>query len=605
MVELMSRAMPAPAEAGPVLALLPFASDGPGADTALFARGFVEDLCAELSRFPVIEVISPASGAAVAGLPEAEVAARLGASHLLRGSLRRAGERWRVTVGLVEAEGARQIWSETFDLAASEFFDVQDEIVARTAASLSARLGDRLLANARRKPTESLAAWEAVLRGMQALQAGTLEADLEARGYFERALAIDPLCARAKAGLSLSHFNEWSCQFWDRFEESATRAYAHAHDALDLDDRDPMVHVVIGRVLLYRRRFEQAAWYCDRALALCPNDAETLIQLSLADVYLGDPVAAAEKAEKALRLNPYHPDHYQPIAGLAYFFQRDFTKALAVVGRSASVPFIDIPAYTAMALAFTGEAAAARATFADYEALFRQKIKFGAEPEPGEAARWLLDVNPYRRDEDVALIREGFRLIGAACLAPPAPATAAESAAILRAGRGWEVTWEGRRTLVPDMKGLHDLTRLIERPGEAVHCLDLAERVEEAWGGDEALDGRARAALKARIRDIEEDRAEAEAMNDIGRAERLAEERDRLVETLAAALGLGGRSRRVGSLTERARTAVTWRLRHAVRRLAAEDPALGRHLENSLRTGTFCTYQPERPVAWRFGGAGG
>ena len=157
----------------------------------------------------------------------------------------------------------------------------------------------------------------------------------------------------------------------------------------------------------------------------------------------------------------------------------------------------------------------------------------------------------------------------------------------------------GARAILPDLKGLHDIRRLLERPGEEVHCLDLAER--EAEGpGDAILDERARTALRSRIRDLQEDLAEAEDMNDIGRAERLRAEMDTLVETLSRALGLGGRGRRLGDLSEKARTAVTWRIRHAQRRIEAAHPALGRHLANALRTGTFCLYRPEAPVVWRF-----
>ncbi len=99
-------------------------------------------------------------------LPDAEAGARLGASHVLRGGLRRRGERLRITATLVETAGARQIWSDAFEAPAEGIFEVQDEIVARTAAILVARLEDRALADARRKPAESLAAWEVTLRGL-------------------------------------------------------------------------------------------------------------------------------------------------------------------------------------------------------------------------------------------------------------------------------------------------------------------------------------------------------------------------------------------------------------------------------------------------------
>ena len=182
----------------------------------------------------------------------------------------------------------------------------------------------------------------------------------------------------------------------------------------------------------------------------------------------------------------------------------------------------------------------------------------------------------------------------------PAAVRAPDRSLLAREGSGWVLEFAGSRAYVPDMKGLRDIRRLLERPGEEVHCLDLADRGEEGFGGDATLDAPARAALKARVRDLQEELAEAEDMNDIGRADRLRGELDQLVDALAGALGLGGRARRLGSLAERARSSVTWRIRHAVRKLGAANPALGRHLENSLRTGTFCAYEPEQPVAWRF-----
>lgn len=160
--------------------------------------------------------------------------------------------------------------------------------------------------------------------------------------------------------------------------------------------------------------------------------------------------------------------------------------------------------------------------------------------------------------------------------------------------------FRGREAIVPDMKGLHDIRRLLERPGDELHCLDLADRAAEAYAGERTLDAGARRSVQARIRELQEELAEAEDANDLGRSERLRAELDELVEALARALGLGGRDRRLGSLAERARSTVTWRIRHAVRKLHEVNEPLGRHLENSLRTGTFCAYSPEQPVSWRF-----
>lgn len=593
---------------GPVLALMPFQASGDTEQDALFAQGLLEDICDALTRFSALQVVSWMSAVAVAERPDAEVGERLGATHVVRGRLRRSGDRLRITVNLIDCAGGRQLWSETFATAAADIFDIEDEIVGRIAATFAARLEETTLKESRRKPTESLAAYELTLRGMTLLRQGSTEADADARALFERALALDPHYPRAHAGLSLSWFNEWSCQYWDRFEKNRQLAYQHAHRALDLDDSDPLLHLVIGRVLLYQREFEQASWYFDRALTLCPNHAENLIQLSSYETYLGRPENGLALADKAMRLNPYHPNDYYAFAALPHFVMRDFVRALRVGARATGVPLVDMPAYAAVALFHLGRHDHAARQFTTYQEEFRKRITFGREPEPGEPLRWFLDVNPYRRQEDIDFMIESFRMLGATDRARTVPATPAnenDKPALLRRGDGWLASYAGHSFVLPGLKGLHDIHYLLSRPGEAFHCLDLAGRAEEGYGGDAALDDTARSDLKARIRDLQEEIAEAEDMNDTGRAERLRTEQDQLVEALSRALGLGGRARRLGSLTERARTTVTWRIRHAVRKIEAVHGALARHLANSLRTGTFCSYNPERPTVWRLTEAAG
>ncbi|HET7408685.1 MAG TPA: hypothetical protein VFJ13_00660, partial [Paracoccaceae bacterium] len=551
-----------------------------------------------------LAVVSPMSAATVADLSDRDAGERLGASHLLRGTLRRAGERFRVGASLIDCAAGTQLWAERIEAGEADFLGIGGEVVGRIAASLAARIEDAALAESRGRPTDSLAAYGLTIRGLALLRRGTLEADSEARGLFERALALDAGYARAHAGLSLSWFNEWSCQHWHVMDENGCRAYAHAHTALDLDDRDAMLHLVIGRVRLYRREFEQAAWYFDRAVALCPNDADLLIQLGMAETFLGRIGLALDHARRAMRLNPYHPNYYYAYAAHAHLIARDPAKALELAARVDALPFVDAPAYLAIAHAHLGRMDEARGFHRAFLDRFRATITGGREPAPGEAIGWFVQVNPYRRGEDMAFLLAGFRLLGevvpgearadAASGAPDRPA----GAALHRRGEGWEADYAGRRALLPDLKGLRDIRRLLAEPGRAVHCLDLAERAGDLFTGDAVLDERARSALGSRIRDLQEDVDEAEAMNDPGRAARARAEMEELVETLSRALGLGGRGRRLGDASERARTAVTWRIRHAAKRIEAAHPELGRHLANSVRTGAFCTYSPERAVRW-------
>jgi TolB-like protein len=601
-------------ERGPVLAVLPFAAPGASEADALIAQGLHEDVCGELSRFRAFAVISPMSVAAVADRSDAEIGAALGATHVLRGRLRRAGETLEVAASLVGCADARQLWTERLAAPAEAFFSLQEGIVARIVATLAARLEETVLAEARRRPTESLAAYALTLRGLAKLREATLAADEEARGLFTRALELDPTCARAHGGMALSYFNEWSCAFWARFYENARLAYAHAHRALGFDDRDAMLHLVIAKVQLFRREYEQASWYLDRALALCPNDADLLIQIANAETFLGRPEVALGHVARAMRLNPYHPNIYYIYAAIAHLFAGDLATALAFGTRNDGLPFVDAPAFLAIACAHAGRMEEAHRALAEYRAAFRERITFGREPAPGEPARWMLEINPFRRAQDVALLREGFRLLGEPIGMPepvllpvlgdepdlPEEAAPPAEPLLARAGEGWVAEYDGRRVVLPDLKGLVDIRRLLERPGEEIHCLDLAERGDDAFQGEAVLDDAARQAIKRRIRDLQEDLAEAEDMNDLGRAERARAELDRLVETLSKALGLGGRGRRLGDAAERARTTVTWRIRHAVRRIETAHPGLGRHLANSVRTGMFCVYQPERSVRWRF-----
>lgn len=582
----------------PVVAVMPFASAGTEPMGVAVAEGLHEEICGALTRFRSLQVISPRSAAAVAELDDAEAGRRLGASHLLRGRLRHGDGRLRLSASLVVCDEGRHLWDERLEVPFEDGFSLQDELVGRIAATLNARLEAAALAEAQRRPAASLQVHELTLRGMALLRQGTLESDEAARALFEQASALNPHHARAHAGIALSWFNEWSCQFWDRFEEAGRKAYVHGHRALELDDSDGMVHLIVGQMQLFHGAFDRAAWYIDRALALAPNHSEMLVQASIYEVLLGRPEAGVEHLARAMRLDPYHPNYWYAIGALVHFFARDIPGALEMRAKSDEAPLIDVPAYCAAAFAYAGRIEEGRRELARYHAEYKAKIVFGGEVPPGAPLAWLMTANPFRRPEDLAFALEGLRLLGEVEPVAPQKAPPQDAARLAYAGSGWVAEFGGRRAILPDLKGLHDIRRLLERPGEGVHCLDLAERAETAYGADAALDATARAALKERIRDLQEQLAEAEDMNDIGRAERARDEMDAIVETLSRALGLGGRGRRLGDLAERARTTVTWRLRYALRRVAATHQPLGRHLAASVRTGAFCVYQPETPVTW-------
>ena len=188
-----------------------------------------------------------------------------------------------------------------------------------------------------------------------------------------------------------------------------------------------------------------------------------------------------------------------------------------------------------------------------------------------------------------------------------APDTA--SANVLRRdGEDWVVEFSGRRVRVRDRKGMHYLARLLAEPGREFHVLDLAAAAGAGGRGaaaalDDAgamLDDRARDAYRRRLTEIEDDIAEARALGDDARAAQAGAERDFLARELSRAFGLGGRARRAGSASERARASVTRALRQTMAKLAEHHPPLAAHLDRAIQTGTYCAYLPDPrvPISW-------
>jgi hypothetical protein len=188
-----------------------------------------------------------------------------------------------------------------------------------------------------------------------------------------------------------------------------------------------------------------------------------------------------------------------------------------------------------------------------------------------------------------------------------------------RDGEVWTLTFGGRRVQLRDVKGLRDLAVLLAAPGQEIAATDLATGAvrpapvpaadatptEDAvlgatamFGADPVLDERARAAYRARLAELDGQLAVADAHQNVASSARLAAERDALIAELARATGLGGRRRRLGDTTERARSTVTARIRDAIGRISGTHPELGRHLSASVFTGTRCCYRPARTVRW-------
>ncbi len=180
------------------------------------------------------------------------------------------------------------------------------------------------------------------------------------------------------------------------------------------------------------------------------------------------------------------------------------------------------------------------------------------------------------------------------------PAPRARAGVLRREGEVWALSYDGRTVRLRHTKGIGDIARLLAQPGREIPVLDLASEGQAVPHGDTGprLDATARKMYKRRLVELEDEIDDADAAADSGRSERLHAERDTLLSELSGAYGLGGRARRSGDPAERARSAVTQRIRDAMTRIEAEHPSLGGHLRRAVRTGLFCVYEPDGPVEW-------
>ena len=337
------------------------------------------------------------------------------------------------------------------------------------------------------------------------------------------------------------------------------------------------------------------------AAARSDFDAAAGAYESAAAVYdeLGDVVTAA-----AARANLGLTHLAGGRVDLAASLLGDAARVLVADGARSYLPTV-LDGCASSALA-AGDAETAARLWGGAAAVARES---GASPGPASAdlARQLAEtLGAARRD---ALAREGadldldevVDLVGGggsvAAFKLVSIATATDVAAVRDEGDSWSVTFAGRTAHVRRSKGLGYLARLLAEPGREHHVLDLAGGTAHGQGVP-VIDDTARDAYRRRIAALRAEIDEAESAGAAGRADAAARELDALTAELAAAYGLSGRSRRAGDDVERARKAVTNRIRDAVRAVAAVHPELGRHLERAVRTGMYCRYDPEMPLRW-------
>jgi adenylate cyclase len=374
----------------PSIAVLPLVNMSGDPEQEFFADGLTEDIITELSRFHDLLVISRNSAFVYKGkaVKVQDVAREFGVDYILEGSVRKAGDRIRVTVQLIDAETDRHIWAERYDRQLEDIFAIQDEMTRAIVATLPGRVEAATHDRAKRKPTDNMAAYECVLAAKVLHHRSTREDNAEAQHLLNRALALDPNYAHAHAWKACVLGQTWVYDWCADREVTFQQVAAELEITLALDDNDSDVHRILAALNLNRDDHDKAAYHQERALTLNPNYDLVVVQQGELLTWLGRPEEGIDWIKKAMRLNPYHPERFWSHLGRACYCAEKYAEAAEAFSRITR-PDYTHHAFLAATFAQMGNAVAAAAHAA--EVLKR---------EPKFSVAVYLTTQHYKRDVD-------------------------------------------------------------------------------------------------------------------------------------------------------------------------------------------------------------
>jgi adenylate cyclase len=354
----------------PSVAVLPFANLTGHPQEDYFSDGITEDITTELSRFSELMVIGRNSAFQYKGkaIDLRQVGRELGARYLLEGSVRRGGDRIRITAQLVDAVTGAHRWAERYDRDVHDVFAVQDEVVRAIVAILVAHVNRAEVERVLLKPPAAWEAYDYYLRGAEAfflhMKRRTKTSLYEARRLLEQSLTIDPDYARAAAVLSWTHYHSYIEPFDGDYLSPAAleRAFELAETAVHLDARLPEARAQLGHVLLYMRQHDDALAEWERAFALNPNFIDNRYASVL--IFSGEPARAIKVLETNSRLDPFQPNMFAftGLMGFANYTLKHYGEAARLLRECASrLPNLQWPhAWLASAYARAGRPDEAR-----------------------------------------------------------------------------------------------------------------------------------------------------------------------------------------------------------------------------------------------------
>jgi len=398
----------------PSIAVLPFVnlSDDPAQE--YFSDGITEDIIADLARFRSLFVIACSSSSHYKGQsPKVQDVGRdLGVAYVAEGSVRKAGNRVRISVQVVEAATGNHIWADRYDRELDDIFAVQDEVAGMIVSNLAGQLEKIDRGRVSRKNSQDLVAYDYLLLGDQCLHQGSQDDILRARQMFQQAIELEPDSARAHTGLARSYIEELWSDWTMAPEAAAEQAFTLAKRAVVLDELDGRARVNLAAAFyLVKSNFEMADIQFDKALELNPNDADGYCLKGWCNVLAGQAEQAIICADKAIRLSPFEINDCCMSQFAAFYTARHYEKAMTALGNITGFENLVNSLFAACYAQLDREAEARRA-MASFVETAREEIKnYPGEDQDGWRRYWARQF-PFKDTNHLDHLLDGLRKAG-------------------------------------------------------------------------------------------------------------------------------------------------------------------------------------------------
>ncbi|MEE9129551.1 MAG: adenylate/guanylate cyclase domain-containing protein [Phycisphaerales bacterium] len=392
----------------PSIAVLPFENMSGDPDQEYFADGMVEEIITALSRLKWLFVIARNSSFTYKGhsVDIRQVASELGVRYVLEGSVRKAGEKVRITGQLIDAATGAHLWADRFDGDMEDIFDLQDQITTSVVGAIEPRLRLAEVERSRRKQTENLDAYDLYLRALPHVEAITIDDNIEALALLEKAIAIDPNFAPATAYAAWC-YEQRVVRGWSTAAESdIEKGVKLARAAIAADSEDATAVGTAGFVLLMLgREFDAGLAALQHALDLSPNSAILSMMFGWANIFAGDVDVALASYERARRLSPNDPHAYFFLVGtgMVHLLSGRYDEAAEIASKSAALYADWDTTYWVLAPAYgyLGRAEDAKTAIARLLAL-----------APGSTVSRYRGSLPFRDNDRLEIVLEGLRKAG-------------------------------------------------------------------------------------------------------------------------------------------------------------------------------------------------